>query len=57
VFLATGVGSAIACVLASCITGCVLKVSVLDTTAATLRKLIVLSYIAIFLVLTILDVY
>jgi hypothetical protein len=56
VFLITGVGSVIACVFASCVTEYVLKVFVLNIIAATLRKLIVLSYVAIFLTSTILDV-
>jgi hypothetical protein len=57
VFLATGIGFAITCVFASYVTRYILKVFVLNTTAVTLRKLIVLSYVAIFLILTILDVY
>ena len=56
-FLATGVEFAIACVFASYITEYILKVFILNIIAVTLRKLIVLSYIAIFLILTILNVY
>jgi hypothetical protein len=57
VFLATGIGSIIMYILASCVTECILKVFVLNIITATLKKLIILSYIAIFLILTILDVY
>jgi hypothetical protein len=56
VFLATGARSTIACVLASYVTRYILKVFILDITTVTLRKLIVFSYIAVFLILTILDV-
>jgi hypothetical protein len=57
VFLAIGIRSIIACTLTSYITGCVFKVFILDITTATLRKLIVLSYITVFLILIILDIY
>ena len=56
IFLAIGIRFAIACIFASCVTRCILKVFVLDTTTVTLRKLIVLSYMAVFLISTILDV-
>jgi hypothetical protein len=57
VFLAIGVRFTITCILTSYITGCILKVFILDIIAATLRKLIVLNYIAVFLISTILNVY
>jgi hypothetical protein len=57
VFLAIGVRFTITCILTSYITGCILKVFILDIITATLRKLIVLNYIAVFLISTILNVY
>jgi hypothetical protein len=57
VFLVIGVRSTITCIFTSCVTRCVLKVFVLNITTVTLRKLIVLSYVAIFLILTILNIY
>jgi hypothetical protein len=57
VFLVISIRFTIACIFISYITKCILKVFILNIIIVTLRKLIVLSYIVVFLILIILNIY